>query len=258
VRAFLRYDVDLVLFVGGDGTARDVAATLEAVERDVPMLGVPAGVKLYSAVFAVSPDAAGQIAGTFNTTESRELNDIDEAAYREGTVRSSLQAVVSVPVGEALQSGKQTLSGRTAGLAAGVAEEIDPDTTYVFAPGGTVGAIEAELGVDGSPLGVDVYRDGELVVRDGAEQDILEALDDESILYVSPTGGQGFVFGRGNDQLSPAVLDTVTIQIVGSPAKIDDLGVLRADTGDGALDDQLRGWWRVRVGRFDSRLVELV
>jgi NAD+ kinase len=260
VRAFVERGVDLILFVGGDGTAVDVAETLDELGDDTPILGVPAGVKVYSAVFAVSPEAAGRVAATFapDAVEESEVNDIDEAAYREGEVRAELRAVVRVPAVEERQASKQTPGGSVEGLAAGFAAEIREGVTYVFGPGSTVGAIERELGIDPSPLGVDVYRDGELLVRDGAERDVLDALGEENVVVVSPIGGQGFVFGRGNHQLSPAVLRRSEVEIVASRRKLDGIGVLRADTGDADLDRELRGWWKVRIGRFERRLVELV
>jgi predicted polyphosphate/ATP-dependent NAD kinase len=258
VREFVARDVDLILFVGGDGTATDVAEMLAELDADTPVLGVPAGVKVYSSVFAVDPAAAGRVAATFEETEAREVNDIDEDAYRGGEVHTELRGVVEVPVADDLQSAKQVHSGSTAALAAGVTEEIDPGVTYVLGPGGTVGRIADELGVDGSPLGVDVYRDGELVVRDGSEDEILAALGDENVIYVSPIGGQGFVFGRGNLQISPAVIERSEVRVVASPSKLDETGVLRVDTGDEAVDESLRGWTKVRVGRFEERMVKVV
>ena len=250
--------VDLVLFVGGDGTATDVAAALEGTE--VPMLGVPAGVKVYSSVFGVSPEDAAEIAATFSRTERREVMDIDEDAYREGEVHPELRAVAHVPVAEDLQSSKQTASGTVESLAEGVADDIRerPGVTYVLGPGSTVGAIKAELGFEPSPIGVDVWRDGEVVVRDGAESDILDALGEENVIVVSPIGGQGFVFGRGNPQLSPAVIRRCELRIVASRAKLDEVRALRVDTDDPDLDDKLAGWVRVRVGKFETRMMKIV
>ncbi|MFB6353722.1 MAG: ATP-NAD kinase family protein [Halobacteriales archaeon] len=258
VEAFVERAVDLVLFVGGDGTAVDVAETLDGLDADVPMLGVPAGVKVYSSVFAVTPAAAGRVAATFTDTEEREVVDLDEEAYREGEVRTRLHAVVRVPVAEALQSSKQLGGGTVEGIAEGVADAVEPGVTYVLGPGSTLRAVKRELGFDGSPLGVDVWRDGEVLVEDAAEADILDALGEENVIVVSPIGGQGFVFGRGNQQLSPAVIDRCDVWIVASRRKLDTIGVLRVDTGDEATDEWLRGWRRVRTGRFEHRLMEVV
>ena len=255
--------VDLVLFVGGDGTALAVAETLAEPDADeddraVPALGVPAGVKVYSAVFAVTPAAAGEIAATSTETELREVNDIDEAAYREGEVRAEPRAVLRVPVAEDLQASKQSPGGSVEALARGVADDAEAGVTYVLGPGGTLGSIKEALGVAGTALGVDVYRDGELLAADATESEILETLGERNVLVVSPLGGQGFLLGRGNDQLSPAVVRQCDLEIVASRTKLDGLGVLRVDTGDPALDADLRGWHRVRVGRFERRLVEVV
>ncbi|MEY7848036.1 ATP-NAD kinase family protein [Natrarchaeobius sp. A-rgal3] len=259
VRAFLECGVDLILFVGGDGTAVDVASTLEQVGEDVPILGVPAGVKIYSSVFAVTPRAVGRTVAEFDRVEPREVNDIDEAAYREGEVRTRLEAIATVPIAPTVQSSKQLSSGSVDALASGFAREVDPDRTYVFGPGGTVGAIESALGIDPSPLGVDVWRDGELLVRDASESDVLGALEEPVTIVVSPIGGQGFVFGRGNHQISPAVIDRADeIEIVATEEKLDGLETLRTDTDDESIDDDLRGWTRVRTGRFTTRLIELV
>ncbi len=251
--------VDLVLFVGGDGTATDVAAALEAADSEVPMLGVPAGVKVYSSVFAVSPEDAAEVAASFSRTERREVMDIDEDAYREGEVRPELRAVARVPVADDLQSSKQTASGTVESLAEGVADDIRErgGVTFVLGPGSTVGAIKAELGFEPSPIGVDVWRDGEVVVRDGTEREILDALGEENVIVVSPIGGQGFVFGRGNPQLSPAVIRRCDLRIVASRAKLDDVRALRVDTDDPELDDELAGWVRVRVGKFETRMMKI-
>ena len=258
VDAFLEQDVDLVLFVGGDGTAVDVFEVLDEHDVDTPMLGVPAGVKVYSSVFAVSPRAAGRIAATFEDVATREVNDIDESAYREGEVRAELRGLAHVPVAEDLQASKQVLGGDVSGLASGVAEDVEPGVTYVLGPGGTLQEIKTALGIDGSPLGVDVYRDGEKIVADAGEEEILEALGERNVIVVSPIGGQGFIFGRGNDQISPAVIEQCEIEIVASPEKLESTGVLRVDTGDEQLDEELRGWVKARNGRYERRMIQIV
>lgn len=262
VTAFLDHSVDLVLFVGGDGTAVDVAETITDAEDDTPMLGVPAGVKIYSSVFAVTPRAAGRIGAAYDRTEQREVNDIDEERYRSGEVHPELKAVVSVPVSEAVQPSKQLGGGSVETLASGFTADVEPGTTYVLGPGSTVGAIERQLGIDGAPLGIDVWRadgsTGALLVRDGSEAEILDALGEHNVVVVSPIGGQGFVFGRGNQQLSPPVIRRSEIVVVASNAKLDDIGVLRVDTDDPDLNEELRGWQKIRVGRFEQRLLEIV
>ncbi|MFB6309441.1 MAG: ATP-NAD kinase family protein, partial [Haloarculaceae archaeon] len=240
------------------GTAVDVVETLDELDADTPMLGVPAGVKIYSAVFAVSPRAAGRTAARFTATTEAEVNDIDEDAFRGGTVRTELRGVARVPAAEERQPAKQVGGGTVETLATAVAGEVREGVTYVLGPGSTLGAIKAELGFDGTALGVDVWRDGTPVVLDGSEADILGALGEENVIVVSPIGGQGFVFGRGNQQLSPAIIRESTVEIVASREKLDGIGVLRVDTGDPDLDEELAGWTRVRVGKFEHRMVEIV
>jgi NAD+ kinase len=263
VRALVDREVDLVLFVGGDGTAVDVAETLQSAGVETPILGVPAGVKVYSGVFGATPAAAGRLVAGYepgDPTAEREVNDIDEASFRGGEVETELKAVVRVPVGDDVQSSKQLGGGSVEGLAEGVASEIRPDHTYVLGPGSTLAAVKRAVGFEESPLGVDVYRDG-AVRRDVAEADILAALRSApecNIVVVSPIGGQGFVLGRGNQQISPAVVRRARLEVVASETKLDDTGVLRVDTGDPDLDERLRGWRKVRVGRFERRMMKVV
>jgi NAD+ kinase len=259
VGQFVEEEVDLVLFVGGDGTAVDVAETLEELADETPILGVPSGVKVYSSVFAVTPRAAGRIAASFDRTETREVNDIDEDAYRGGDVNTELKALAAVPIGDEVQSAKQIGGGTVESLAAAVAAEIgDDDATYVLGPGSTVDAIKTDLGIDGSPLGVDVWHDGAVLASDAGETEILASLGERNVVVVSPIGGQGFIFGRGNDQISPPVIRRSELEIVASKQKLSDIGVLRVDTGDPGLDESLRGWQRVRVGKFERQLLKVV
>jgi predicted polyphosphate/ATP-dependent NAD kinase len=258
VRAFLDEGVDLILFVGGDGTAVDVAEVLQEAGTETPMLGVPAGVKVYSGVFGVSPEDAGRIAAGFDRVEAREVNDIDEDAFRGGEVHTELKAVVDVPVSDGeLQASKQLSGGTVQTLAQGFARDVDPEVTYVLGPGSTVGTIKRELGFEPSPLGVDVWRDGEVLAKDAAEADILEHLGEKNAIVVSPIGGQGFIFGRGNDQISPDVIRQCEVQVVASADKLDGVGVLRVDTDDADLNGNLEGWMKVRTGRFEHRLMKV-
>ena len=262
VNAAVDAGVDVLLFVGGDGTAADVAAALDARGVDTPMLGVPAGVKVYSSVFAVSPEAAGRIVASFERTVDREVNDLDEAAYRDGEVRTAVRAVRPVPVDDAVQGAKQLTNGSVGGIATGVAASVEPGRRYVLGPGGTLQAVKAALGFDGTPIGVDIWEatsdGGRVIATDAAEADILAAVDGDHVVVVSPIGGQGFVFGRGNDQLSPAVLADATVEIIAAPEKLDTLDVLRVDIDDPAVAESLRGWRKVRTGRVSRRMMQVV
>ncbi|MFQ5342898.1 MAG: ATP-NAD kinase family protein [Anaerolineae bacterium] len=258
VRRFVAAGVDLILFVGGDGTAVDVANALGKLGSDTPILGVPAGVKTYSAVFAVNPFAAGRIAANFERVEQREINDLDEEAYRAGLVRAELRAVANVPLDEELQASKDISRDGVEGIAAGFLDNVEQGVTYVLCPGSTVGAIKKALGFEGSPLGVDVWRAGDVLVLDANEQQILAHLAERNVIVVSPIGGQGFIFGRGNQQVSPDVIRRCQVEVVASREKLNGVGVLRVDTGEPALDEQLRGWAKVRIGRFEHRMVRVV
>ncbi|ERH01475.1 MAG: hypothetical protein J07HN6_01027 [Halonotius sp. J07HN6] len=254
VDTFVEHGVDLVAFVGGDGTAADVADTL--ADSETPLLGVPAGVKVLLSVVWRSHRSAA-MSPLISTAPNNERSWISTRRLRDAS-QPELRAVAGVPVADDLQSAKQRGGGSVDALAAGIAADMDSETTYVLGPGSTLAAIKRELGFDGSPLGVDVWRDGEVLVSDATESEILDALGEQSTIIVSPIGGQGFVFGRGNPQLSPAVIRRCEVEIVGSQSKLDELRALRADTDDPDLDADLRGWWQVRVGRVETRLMKLV
>ena len=258
VEALSTAGVDVILFVGGDGTAVDIATTLNETDTSIPILGVPAGVKIYSSIFALTPEDAGRIVATFEETEQREVADIDEEAYREGEVRATPRGVALVPVADAIQSSKQLLGGTVKSAVTGFVESMDPSRVYFLGPGGTLGSIKDALGIEGTPLGVDVWQDGEVLLYDAAEPDLLQFSNEQPVIVVSPIGGQGFIFGRGNQQFSPAVIQSADIEIVASRAKLDQIGVLRVDSGDPELDDELRGWVQVRIGRVERRMMQIV
>ncbi len=257
VRELVAEGVDLILFVGGDGTAADVAEALGGADTETPVLGVPAGVKVYSSVFAHTPREAGRTAASFDRVEEREVADIDEEAYRDDELRASVRGVVPVPVGS-VQESKSRVDGNVEGIARGFADDVRDDTTYVFGTGGTVAAVERELGVEPTLLGIDVWRNGAVLERDASEDGILDALGERNVVVVSPLGGQGFVIGRGNQQISPAVLRRSELEVVAAREKLRGLDALRVDTGDLELDAELAGWTRVRVGRDEYRMARIV
>ena len=259
-------NVDLLVFVGGDGTARDI---LDAVGSDTPVLGVPAGVKMHSGVFAVSPEAAGDLLlrlshGGLVDLKKRDVRDIDEDAFRRDTVRSRFYGELTVPCeGSFLQQTK--LGGRedqqlaAAEIAAWQVEKMEPDRAYLVGPGSTTAAIMEELGLPGTLLGVDVVRNGELLIADADEASLLsliESSDGPFSIIVTAIGGQGHLFGRGNQQISPAVIRAVgpeNIDIVATKSKISGLASrpLLLDTNDHLLDQSLRGLIRVNTGYDD-------
>jgi predicted polyphosphate/ATP-dependent NAD kinase len=251
---FVNRGVDLILFCGGDGTARDVA---ETVESRVPILGIPAGVKMHSSVFAVNPVAGGRVLAAFLRGDLRvgdaEILDLDEAAYRAGHWKVRLFATAKTVVEPNLvQMGKMLFAEVTdeathIELAEHFKEafEEEPDTVFFFGPGTTLQGIAVRLGFEKSLLGIDAVLRGKTIARDLEERRILEILDahPNAKLVVSPIGAQGFVLGRGNLQLSPAVLRRIgltNLLVVATPSKLAVTPLLRVDSGDETLDAELR------------------
>lgn len=254
VEGFVDADVDLVVFVGGDGTAVDIARALEGAA--LPILGVPAGVKIYSGVFAATPEAAaGVIESGFETVEAEILDRPQHRASSPAPIE--LQATVQTPVARTVQGSKRSVAGSVDGLIDALATELEASRVpTILGPGGTLGRLKTALGIMGTPLGVDVVRGGELVAAD-ADAAALEGVADETTprLIISPIGGQGFIFGRGNLQVTPPVIRAADLTVVASPQKLQTIRVLRVDTDDPELDESLRGWMRVRTGRVTSELL---
>ncbi len=266
--AMLEAGVDLLLFAGGDGTARDI---YDAVGQRLPVLGVPAGVKMHSGVFAVSPEAAGELLlklarGGLVGLQLREVRDIDEEAFRHDEVRSRFYGEMMVP-GDTSYLQHTKVGGRenedlvAADIAAWLVEQMEPDCTYLVGPGSTTAAIMQELGLANTLLGVDVVRDGQLLCSDADESTLLEWLEEgtRAHIFVTAIGGQGHVFGRGNQQFSPRVIRAVGrehITVVAAKSKISALEgrPLLVDTDDPALDRELSGLWPVVTG-YDDRIL---
>ncbi len=267
-RAMEAAGVELILFAGGDGTARDMHG---AVADRVPVVGIPAGVKMHSAVYATSPMAAGALAARYLLERDlplreAEVMDIDEEAFRAGSVSASLYGYMMVPYLRALVQGAKSGSepsdeAAAAAVAAEVASRVEPDRLYVLGPGTTVRAIARELGVDKTLLGVDLYRGGRILGRDVGSAEVEDAVRSGAggaAIVVTPIGGQGHIFGRGNQQISPAAIRAAGVGSVMVVATTTKLAALRGrpllvDTGDPELDGMLSGYVRVVTGvRMES------
>ena len=256
----------LLLFAGGDGTAGDI---INAVGRAVPILGIPSGVKMRSGVFAPSPEMAGDLAAEFIGRADRrvttaEVLDAVEGGGPEGlggSVGVEFRGLASVPSlgADRLPGAKtSTLLASSAVLDAmcrAVAAELTPGTLYLFGPGTTTGMILGALGLPSSPLGIDAVKDGALVGTDVGEEAIIELMDQAPLtkLVLGVIGGQGFLLGRGNQQLSAAVLSRLgpdDLIIVSAPDKLVALQppLLRIDVGDDVSFPWPAGYRRVRVG----------
>ena len=251
----------LIVFAGGDGTARDMAA---ALGDRVPVIGVPAGVKMHSAVYATSPRAAADLALRVLSQDiearPREVMDIDEEAFRAGAVSARLYGYLPVPHAPDLTQSVKAggVSGDRAALA-GIAAEItgrmEAGRLYILGPGTTTRAVTQALGLPKTLLGVDLVRDGALLAADASESDILRALSGSrpGAIVVTPIGGQGHFLGRGNQQIGARVVKAVGLDrllVAATPEKLASLGngTLHVDTGDADLDRALAGWRRVITG----------
>lgn len=260
-KAMREAGVDLILFAGGDGTARNI---YEAVGTDVPVIGIPAGVKIHSAVYATNPENAGVVArdyleGQIDTLEESEVMDIDEDLFRQGIVRAKLYGYMTVPVsGGRLQrmkdgSGDEDDRG---GMAAHIVDRMKDDVLYIIGPGSTTRSIMEDMERPNTLLGVDVVKNRQLVAADVTEAELWELLSDpkqKAVIVVTIIGGQGYLFGRGNQQISPRIIRRVGIDniiVASTPTKLVGLlgKPLLVDTGDAELDQELNGYVEVVLG----------
>jgi predicted polyphosphate/ATP-dependent NAD kinase len=262
-------DLDVLVFAGGDGTARDI---LDAVDGQVAVLGIPSGVKMHSAVYAVSPEAAGELllrlaqAGLVDV-QLREVRDIDEDAFREGIVKARFYGELLTPEeGHFLQrtkvAGVESEELVAEDIAAGIVESMEQGRIYLIGPGSTTAAIMAELGLPNTLLGVDAICDNEVLLSDAGEAELLALLEGDgrpAEIIVTAIGGQGHIFGRGNQQFSPEVIRRVGLDhvtVVAGKGKIKGLEgqPLLVDTNDPELDRALCGYRRVVTGYRDEIL----
>jgi predicted polyphosphate/ATP-dependent NAD kinase len=245
--------VSLLVFCGGDGTARDM---LNAVGTTVPVLGVPTGVKMHSAVFAVNPQATARVALRFLTGElplrEAEVMDVDEKAFREGRLSAELYGYVLTPYEPHLIQANKLASPMTeselrnqAAIAVYVIENMKPNVIYIIGPGTTTRTIGDLLDAKKTLLGVDLFCNKQIIASDVNEKQIIDAISGRAAqIIVTPIGGQGFIFGRGNQQISAEVIRQVgldNIVVVATESKLRSLkGSLKVDTGDASLDDAFR------------------
>jgi predicted polyphosphate/ATP-dependent NAD kinase len=250
----------LLLVAGGDGTARDV---LGAVGTSPPILGIPAGVKMQSAVFAATPAQAGEVAAAWlrgeATLREAEVVDLDEALLRAGRISSRLHGLATVPVARGFRAAAKAspriddeaaLDGAARELVAG----MEPGRVYVLGPGTTTRRVGRALGLETTLLGVDAVLDGRLIGRDLGEAALLALIGARPVsIVVGVSGGQGFVLGRGDQPIGAALIARAGrdgLVILAGPEKLAGLrgAPLLIDTGDPALDRTLTGWVRVRTG----------
>jgi len=259
-QAFLEKGARCIAFAGGDGTARDI---MDAVDERIPVVGVPAGVKMHSAVFANTPRDASKLLERYLSSglplRRSEVMDIDEEAFRDGRLSARFYGHLLTPYEKALV---QPIKGDYEGgsveeekeaIAAYVVDEMKPGVLYILGPGTTLEAVAKRLGLPKTLLGVDVVLDGSVIAADASE-DVLEQLlkqNHPAKIFVTPIGAQGFFLGRGNQQISAKIVRMVgseNLVVLAAPTKLHETKVLRVDTGDPALDRSLRGFRNVVVG----------
>ena len=254
--------VDLLLFAGGDGTARDV---LEMVSDRVPILGIPTGVKMYSAVFGTNPENAGSLAARVIAGErsvrfrEAEVMDIDEAAMRADQLSARLYGYALSPYERHMVQNAKAGSVTNENMALDavarqVVREMKAGCLYLLGPGTTTRRVMTELELPSTLLGVDAVMDGALVGADLNEQALIRLMEGhETRIIVGVLGGHGSLFGRGNQQISAEVIRRIGrehIIVITSMDKLLslDAGCLRVDTGDTEVDAMLSGHIRVHTG----------
>jgi predicted polyphosphate/ATP-dependent NAD kinase len=271
VRAFQDLGVELILFAGGDGTARDVA---DVISPDQVCLGIPCGVKMHSGVFANNPQAAGHVVssmvrGELVTALTGEVRDIDEAALRDGVVRTQHYGELRIPaeiryIQHTKDSGREIEPLVLSEIAAEVIDNMTPEVTYFIGPGSTTREIMSSLMLENTLLGVDVVRDNCLVAADATESELFEVTrSGPAKIVVTIIAGQGHLFGRGNQQFSSRVIRAVGIEniiVVSTKSKLKTLGnrPLIVDTGNVELDETLCGMMQVITGYEDAVFVRVV
>ncbi len=264
--------VNLLLFAGGDGTARNV---YEAIGLRIPALGIPAGVKIHSGVYATTPDRAAQLAamvlnGQVKAFGELEVMDIDEAAFRRGQVSARLYGYLKVPLERRFTQGAKAASSNSVNedaarqsIAEQIVETMKPGCLYIIGSGTTPRAIMDRLGLQNTLLGIDAVMGGNLIAADLNESQLLKLMNDyKTRIIVTPIGGQGYVFGRGNQQLSPEVIRKTGIDniiVAATPGKLASLQrrPLLVDTGDNQVDDMLRGYVRVVTGYREEMVYKI-
>jgi predicted polyphosphate/ATP-dependent NAD kinase len=264
-RKCLERDCDLILFAGGDGTARNL---LDAVGDALPVLGVPAGCKIHSGVYSITPNAAAEVLKSFFSGDlvdirSSDVMDIDENLFRQGKVSAKRYGDMQVPlVGHFLQATKvggiEDESLVVDDIAADVIENIESEIV-VIGSGSTCAKVMQAWGLDNTLLGVDVVQNDNVLIADATSSQLLALFDlNKTIsLVITAIGGQGHLFGRGNQQLSPEFLKRLgknNIKVIATKSKIKSLmgRPLVLDTGDTDLDKTFAGAWNITTGYHDQ------
>ena len=267
VLEMLKKGIDLLIFVGGDGTARDI---YDALGLKIPVVGIPSGVKMFSPVFALSPSAAAEIINTAgNQFIEKEVLDIDEEAFRENKIAAKLYGYLKVPKNITLLQAKKEPSNISKPeedmkeeIADYLMENPEKETLYILGPGTTLKTIADKMGVEKTLLGIDAVFNGKLVGKDLNEKGLLVLIKkyNKSTIIVTPIGGNGFIFGRASKKFTPEVLRLIgkeNIVVVATEDKINKLECLRVDTGNIEVDKSLNGFTRVITAYKRESIIEV-
>ncbi len=285
IREFVEKQVDLIIFVGGDGTARDVLDVLSGEDAAlIPVIGIPAGVKIHSAVYATTPERAGElidllISGEAMSLVEAQVMDLDEDLFRQGKVNAKCYGYLSVPVDDTRmqlikQGGLNDDEITVQEIANEVIDGMEKDIYYLIGSGSTTAEIMNQLDLQNTLLGIDIVYNQQLVASDVGEKEILNIIENQPAkIIVTIIGGQGHVFGRGNQQLSAKVIKMVigdsvsdkntterdNIIIIATNNKLQSLNKrpMIADTGDSELNKSLSGLYPVITGYQQKTLYTL-
>jgi len=272
-KKFLELKVDLILFCGGDGTARDI---FKIVGKKIPILGIPSGVKMHSGIFGINTSATAKMFFEFInnnlTIGDAEIMDLDEDRYRRGEWNIRLFGVAQGIVEPTyIQVGKSCFESVSDDavkdeLTEHIVDEIEENNNflYLFGSGGTIDYIAKKMDIDNTLLGIDAVYKKKLVGKDLNEEKILKLLKKYAKVKVilSPIGAQGFILGRGNLQLSPVVIKKIGLDnmiVISTPSKLVHTPVIRVDTGDNKLDQMFAEleFFMVVIGYRLSRVVKM-
>jgi predicted polyphosphate/ATP-dependent NAD kinase len=266
-RDILNLGIDFLLFAGGDGTARDIYT---AVQDKLIVLGIPTGVKMHSAVYARNPQRAGDLVvlylqGKTKDTNTAEVMDINEEDLRAGLVSAKLYGYLKIPRHRRYTQGLKARSEESErssqiSIANDVVENMHNDCLNIVGPGTTSAVLMEKLNLKNTLIGVDIVKNNEITKNDCNEKDILDILKGEKTkLVITPIGGQGYLFGRGNQQLSPEVITRVgkkNIIVLATMQKLNAIenNTFLVDTGDNTVNELLKGYIKVVTG-FNERVV---
>ena len=276
VQALVAEHVDIILFAGGDGTARNVCQQVSNLSSQIAVLGIPAGCKIHSGVYAVTPKAAGRVIELMVSNQlvslmTADVMDIDESLVRQGIVKAKRFGEMTIPselryIQAVKSGGKESDELVLQDIAADVIDNMD-DEIFIIGSGSTTEFIMTELALDNTLLGVDIIQHQAVLFHDITETKLWQFLTEQQQknpqqaikLVITLIGGQGHIIGRGNQQLSPRILRLIgkeNIIIVATKTKLLALNEkpLIVDSGDEALDQELSGFMPITTGYHDQVL----